>query len=167
MRPVIIEAPQKQTRAQRWTSVSLTLLAWWIWVYLWWPAITLILWLAGVRLARFRFLEEPGYRALFKDLSLYGTIAGGLCAMLILWALLNWYRFGGQERRKAVPRASLEEQARAFDVEPDQLRLWRRAQVVVVSFNGDGSIAKTDVNHPSSTMLEEARRERETLEETT
>lgn len=102
MTPPIIDRPERQGRGRRTLFTVLTGTAWLIYFYLWLPLITLLAWVLGVRTAYGRLYLEQNAVDPFLLLAL--PVIALVCAVVLLaWAEYNRARFGGEDRRKAVP----------------------------------------------------------------
>lgn len=91
----IISRPEWQSRTQRFTSGTLTIIAWAIWIYLWLPIITACLWIAGIHLTYVQLLQGPSLSSL-----LFMAIVALLCSIVVAsWACYNYVRFARNSRR--------------------------------------------------------------------
>jgi biofilm PGA synthesis protein PgaD len=139
-RPLIIERPDLQTGGQRWLYLALTIAFWLFYLYLWLPLITLAGWAFGLWRGYDVFVFQEGYRSLAEILLWYALGISAFSGALVAWAIYNWLRFRGKERRKATRPIGLVEQARYFGVIPYELGAWRRASVVSVTHDPHGRI---------------------------
>lgn len=134
---LIISLPDQQGRLQRSVYAALTALAWFAWVHLWLPLITLAAWAAGIDLVYQKTVLADAAHGV--DDLLFLIRAGTICAVTFLaWASYNRWRYGGAERRGRVESASQESIAAYFgasDIVSDRLRRMRRT-VLHVDANG-------------------------------
>lgn len=144
-RPLIIERPDLQSPPQRVVSTGLTLFFWALWAYLWLPVLALLGWAFGVT----RFYEEmvvnQGDQALLDVLGWYAVGIALLAGSLVCWALYNYFRFRGNERRSARPRVGVAQVAAQAAVEPGALQGWQKARVLYVRHDAAGRIEAVDV----------------------
>ena len=149
-RPLIIERPDLQSPPQRVVSTGLTLFFWALWAYLWLPVLALLGWVFGAT----RFYEEMvvnhGDQTLLEVLGGYAIAITLLAGSLVCWALYNYFRFRGNERRAARPRVSAAQVAAQAAVEPGALQRWQKARVLYVRHDAAGRIAAVDVGPSSS-----------------
>jgi len=152
-RPLIIERPDLQSPPQRVVSAGLTLFFWAVWAYLWLPVLALLGWVFGVT----RFYEEmvvnQGDRALLEVLGWYAIGIALLAGSLVCWALYNYLRFRGKERRKALPRVGVAQVAAQAALEPGALKGWQAARVLYVRHDAAGRIEAVEVAPSSSARI--------------
>ena len=138
--PLIFERPESQPKAARNAMVLLTGFGWTIWLYLWRPVLTLLVWLFGFDVAHYQWISLSGWRGLF-DFALHTMPYGlALCAALLLWASANYVRFRGVDRRKERPLATLEADAAWTGVEPVLLARGRQSKNLVCRHDGEGHL---------------------------
>jgi biofilm PGA synthesis protein PgaD len=133
----IIDRPELRSPLRSGTELTITALAWALWVYLLMPLLTLILWAAGLRHV---FIEEfrlDGMQGLASVAGFY--LAGTVLVWLLLeaWSGYNRRRFAGRERRRQSRTASDEEIARRFGVDSATLQAARAARLLAVHFEDD------------------------------
>lgn len=133
MRPLIIERPELQTRAQRFGSASVTLLCWFLWLYLFLPLLSFVAWVLGATLVYQLMLQNLELAELLQLLSFYGRGILMLSGAYLLWAVVSYLRFRGIERRRVPPPASLELLAASHHLSTLALRRLRAARRMVVS----------------------------------
>jgi biofilm PGA synthesis protein PgaD len=91
----IISRPEWQSKTQRFTSGTLTIIAWAIWIYLWLPIITACLWIAGIHLTYVELFRGPSLSSL-----LFMGLMALLCSIVVTgWASYNYVRFARRSRR--------------------------------------------------------------------
>lgn len=144
---LIISAPHRQSVAQRNLYASLTVLAWFAWIWLWLPLVTLFAWMLGLDHAYGRVVLDNVEHGL-RDL-MFLMRAAGVCALtLILWIVYNWLRFGGIERRREVDTVPAETIASYFGADDEvsgRLRGMRRS---VLHIDPTGRPVKAVVDTP-------------------
>lgn len=103
----VIANATAQPRLYRTAWGVVTLAFWAAYLYLWLPAATLLMWVAGVRLTAIElYLHE--HRIDVFVLSVLPLLAMVAAALLIGWAELNRVWFVGKERRLDVPDVQLD-----------------------------------------------------------
>jgi biofilm PGA synthesis protein PgaD len=138
--PLIIERPEKQLTAKRRAMVVLTGIGWTVWIYLWRPLLTLMLWLCGGEIAGRQWIELRGWEGMADFVLNVMPYGWGLCAALFVWALVNYVRFRGNERRRARPLASAEDDAAHARVGAGAIATARRVRNLVCRHDDDGHL---------------------------
>lgn len=82
--------------------------------------------------------------AVLPTLAEYGVFIAINAALLIGWALYNWLRFRGPDRRRAIQPVTPDEVARHFGVDPDVARTMATARIGVLHHLADGRVAGFD-----------------------
>ena len=153
-RELIIDRPDLQTRQQRLLFGTVTLVGWAIWAYLWLPLVTLLGWFFGVQRFNEVMLVRHGGAKLIAVLGWYGTGAVLLMATLLIWALYNWYRFRGRERRNSPGGGPVgpDEIAKLMRTEERQVRQWQSSRWLRVRYSGSGRFAGIDSRPATGTI---------------
>ncbi|MDF1832656.1 MAG: poly-beta-1,6-N-acetyl-D-glucosamine biosynthesis protein PgaD [Porticoccaceae bacterium] len=99
----IIDTPKLQTLQLKYTSTLLTLAFWVIWFYLWVPLITLAGWWFQIRFFQQEMIVVDGLDAFLELLPIFAAVTFALTGTLGFWALYNYKRFKGADRRKPLP----------------------------------------------------------------
>jgi biofilm PGA synthesis protein PgaD len=101
MRPLIIERPDLQSQVQRYGYLSVTLICWVLWLYLFVPLLALAAWLLGAGLIYQVMVQDLRVEDL-TDLALnYGTGIVALVTVFLTWAVTSYRRFRHADRRRA------------------------------------------------------------------
>jgi biofilm PGA synthesis protein PgaD len=109
---LIISRPEWQSKTQRLTSGTLTIIAWATWIYLCLPIITACLWIAGIHFTCVEFLHGPSLISL-----LFIGLIALLCSLLVAsWSSYNYLRFARRSRRTQAETISHEEIGKVFAV---------------------------------------------------
>ncbi|HVK52986.1 MAG TPA: poly-beta-1,6-N-acetyl-D-glucosamine biosynthesis protein PgaD [Pseudoxanthomonas sp.] len=130
----LIHKPHAQPRLKRAAWGFVTVAFWGVYIYLWLPLLTLILWLLGVRTAFFELYSRQHQVEPFLVLSI--PLIAAVCAcVLIAWAEYNRFRFASKDRRnpqRDVDRHAVAERLGANAALADELG---QAKVVLLRMN--------------------------------
>lgn len=140
--PLIIEAPELQSHAQRYGWSSVTLFFWMLYIYLWLPFITLITWWIGLKIFHRQIIELHGYEGVIDKLGLYSVIVIILSIILIGWARIENYRFKDAARRVGRNNVSIAEVAKTFNQQESQLAQLMQKKSVIVYFSEEGQLTE-------------------------
>ncbi len=106
----LIRKPYAQPRLKRAAWGFVTAAFWGLYIYLWLPLVTLILWLLGVRTAFFELYTRQHQVEPFLIVAIPAMAA--LCALLLIgWAEYNRWRFARQDRRSPQDDVQVDEVA--------------------------------------------------------
>lgn len=141
---LIIERPELQSHVHRYGWSSVTFIFWVLYIYLWLPLITLIVWWIGVKLFHTQMIEFNGYTGLIGKLGLYGTIIIILSATLIGWANVERFRFKDSVRRSDSTPVPVGDIAKLFKLQENQLIQLRQKQSLIVHFSEKGQMAEIE-----------------------
>ena len=81
-----------------------------------------------------------GYEAFIETLAFYLVVIAILGGGLILWGLINFWRFKNKDLRAKSEMTSLDDIARDFGFEADQLDRYQRSKRLIVKFNQDEGV---------------------------
>lgn len=137
---LVIDTPSLQSLHQRYASAFFTFIFWVIWIFLWTPLITLLSWLAGGDLFYLQMVELEGYKGLIADFQSFLLVISILGGGLAIWALYNWVRFRGVDRRTAPNAVTTQQLAEFFAVDPQALDRKQQAKYLSIRFDADGNI---------------------------
>lgn len=132
----LIRKPMKQPRLQRAAWGFVTLGFWMMYVYLWTPLVTLILWLLGIRTAFFELYVREHTIEPFLLFTL-PVLAVACALLLIAWAEYNRFRFSRVDRRSQPRSATLTEVADALGAPPAVARALVLGKVTVLHMGED------------------------------
>jgi biofilm PGA synthesis protein PgaD len=108
----IISHPERQTRAQRFTTRSLKAVILLIWLYVWIPVLSTILWVMGIHLTYIYIVRAPSQTSWLLILVIMMS-----CNVIVSsWSIYNWLRFVGKKRRRGAALVSHEEVGKVFGV---------------------------------------------------
>ncbi|KRA20303.1 poly-beta-1,6-N-acetyl-D-glucosamine biosynthesis protein PgaD [Lysobacter sp. Root604] len=130
----LIQKRRAQPRLRRTAWGFVTAVFWGMYVYLWMPVITFLLWVLGIRNAYFELYMrehrvEPFLLIALPTLALCATV------LLIAWAEYNRWRFSGKDRRGAPPSAPLDDIARALGADIEIGAALNAGRVVVLNMD--------------------------------
>ena len=132
----LIRKPRKQPRLQRAAWGFVTLGFWMVYVYLWTPLVTLLLWLLGIRTAFFELYVREHAIEPFLLFSL--PLLALACALLLIsWAEYNRLRFSRADRRSQPRSATLPDVAEALGTPPAVARALVLGKVTVLHMGED------------------------------
>lgn len=139
-RPLIIERPDLQTLTRRYGYASLTLLFWVAYLYLWLPVISLLAWWLEAYLVYDQMIVLSGFAALLQGVRYYlGTILL-MFVILIGWAVINYLRFRGLDRRRTPDPVTIEQISEDFAVPVSILQAWQESKSVTIHHDAFGNI---------------------------
>lgn len=88
--------------------------------------------------------DLPAALAILKTMKNYMLIIISLGSALISWAIYNQARFRGNERRKAAPMVAVEDVARFYSLNPEDVVRWREARIMVMHHDARGVLVGVD-----------------------
>lgn len=140
----IIDTPKLQTLRLRYTSTFLTLVFWILWFYLWVPLITLAGWWFQIRLFEQEMVMVEGFDAFLEVLPTFIAVIFALTGTLGFWALYNYQRFKGIDRRKPVPSVGKDDLIELLPITESGLTAMQSNKISVVKITGQGEIIVDD-----------------------
>ncbi|RME32881.1 MAG: poly-beta-1,6-N-acetyl-D-glucosamine biosynthesis protein PgaD [Gammaproteobacteria bacterium] len=147
-RDLVIERPELQDWRSRYGYGLLTLLAWLAYVYLWLPLISLAAWSLGIQLFYRHMIVLEGYKGLLELLGIYAAVIALLSGIYLGWAIYNWLRFRGVDRRQGMPPVTTEELATRFGIDPAQLEACQQTRRLRVHHDKEARITAIDRLEP-------------------
>jgi biofilm PGA synthesis protein PgaD len=139
---LIIERPELQSMTQRYGWKSVTFFFWMLYIYLWIPLITLLVWFVGVKLFHINMIELNGYGSLVDKLGLYSAIIIMISIILISWAEVNRMRFKNKFRRLDNNELTVGEVAKKYNLDVAHLVLIRQKKSIKIDFFDKGGISE-------------------------
>ena len=133
MRPLIIERPELQSVAQRYGYVSVTLVCWFLWLYLFVPLLSLGGWVLGGSVVYQQLILDLDNPMMIARLSRYLTFIALFAAMYLGWALYNFLRWRGVERRKSVHEVSTDDLSTRFNLDKRRILQLQHASKATVT----------------------------------
>ena len=142
----IIDTPKLQTLRLKYTSALITLIFWIIWFYLWVPLITLAGWWFQLKFFQQEMLVVDGLDAFLDVLPVFIAITLALNSTLAIWALYNFIRFKGMDRRKGLPPVQNNDLLQLWAISEASLTDVQNNKVSTIIISEDGSIAVNKEN---------------------
>lgn len=133
MPPLIIERPDLQTAAQKIGKVSVTLVCWVIWLYLFVPLISLAAWAVGATITYDVIVVQLSMQTALERAATYGHIVLVLALIFISWALYNYLRWRGVDRRSSPEPVNLTELSETFSLPVERVKELQAAKVVTLT----------------------------------
>ena len=137
----LIERADLQSARQRMLYGAVSLFFWAFWFYLWLPLLALMAWSLGLEQAYKYMIVLEGYRELFRLLGWYSMVILCLGGGLLAWAGYNIFRFSGFERRCNALDVTVQQMARNFALDPDQIAKWQQARQLYAMHDGNGRVS--------------------------
>jgi biofilm PGA synthesis protein PgaD len=129
MRPLIIERPDLQTSSQRYGNISITVACWMVWLYLFVPLLSLLAWVTGATLVYEVLYMDLGEGLVISRVLSYGKGIAVLTGIYSVWAIYNYVRWSGVERRQTPELVTTEEMAETFRVTVERVEELRNSKV--------------------------------------
>ncbi len=141
---LIIERTELQSARQKYGWGTITLLFWGIYVYLWLPLISLVLWSMGGTFLYEHMVVLGGYKGLVQLLGYYSLIIILMGIVFLSWAQINYWRFRDVERRRAQPPVSRVQQAEKYGIDAGALADWQYQTQLTIHLDENGVIQMID-----------------------
>lgn len=130
----LIRKPYAQPRLKRAAWGFVTAAFWGLYIYLWLPLVTLILWLLGVRTAFFELYTRQHQVEPFLIIAIPAMAA--LCALVLIgWAEYNRWRFARQDRRSPQEDVGMDEVARCLGADQRLAQQLGQSKVTLLHMN--------------------------------
>jgi biofilm PGA synthesis protein PgaD len=137
----IISHPEHQTRAQRITTRSLKAIILLVWLYIWIPVLSAILWVLGIHVTYIYIVRAPSQTSWLLILVIMMS-----CNVIVSsWSIYNWVRFVGKKRRRGAPLVTHEEVGKVFGVtDPATLSLLIHERRLNLYFDNAGVLIRVE-----------------------
>jgi biofilm PGA synthesis protein PgaD len=145
-----IDAPELLTGQQRARDVVFTGVMWFIYAYLWLPAISLGAWLLGMNFAYEVLVRAGGISALNRVLFWFAVALAMIIATVSLWSLAERLRFRDRHRRQAQPPVTDLALQEFFKVDERTLAGLRDGRCLQLAFNEAGMLSAVAVTVPGA-----------------
>ena len=136
----IIDKSEFLKPGQKATALGITLIFWAVFIYLLQPVLSLIAWGLNIHIFYNQMIVLGGYEAFIETLVFYLVVIAILGGGLILWGLINFWRFKNKDLRAKSEMTSLDDIARDLGLEADQLDRYQRSKRLIVKFNQDEGV---------------------------
>lgn len=136
----IIDTPKLQTLQLKYTSTLLTLAFWVLWFYLWVPLITLAGWWFQIRFFQQEMIMVDGFDAFLEVLPTFIGVTFALTGTLGFWALYNYKRFKGIDRRKPLPPVVKDDLIELLPITENDLNTIQSNKISTVRISEKGEI---------------------------
>lgn len=139
-RPIIYH-PEWQSTTQRLTSGTLTVIAWTVWMYLWTPFISAVLWVVGIHLVYTQLIQGLSMRSVC-----FIMLIVLLCSIIVAsWASYNYMRFAQKTSRLRVQVVPPQIVGKAFGVSDAAiLCLLLQERRIELCFDQDGVLVAAE-----------------------
>jgi len=138
--PLIISRPERQSGQQQALFGALTVMIWALWIYLWLPLITGILWIVGLRWAYIQVFR--GTRGVSLWVIVWILLA--VIAAVAYWSSYNNVRYAGRTQRlrsKAVSKTAI---GTKFGITGPALSTLMRERRLNLYFNNEEELIRVD-----------------------
>jgi biofilm PGA synthesis protein PgaD len=153
-RPIIYH-PERQSPKQRFTTQTLKAIALAIWLYIWIPLLSTILWVMGVHVTYTHLVRAPEHKSWLLILIIMMT-----CNVVVSsWSIYNYTRFAGKNRRRGSAPVSHETVGKSFGVsDPETLSLLLHERRLNLHFDNAGMLVHVEplVAEDKAEQLEES-----------
>lgn len=138
--PEIIQRPDLVPIAKRGVLALIAAVGWALWLYLLLPLGALLAWWFGYQRVDLFVLTNPSKT--LETIHIYALIilAGGL--LFIFWAVYNWLRFRGMDRRNAPKPVGSEDIGQAFHLPRESVQLAQGGTNLVFHYSDEGEITR-------------------------
>jgi len=140
---LIFDSPKLQSLKLRFASTTLTFLFWVVWFYLWIPIVTLVGWWFQVETMQHEMVTLGGFQAFLDALPGFLFVTACLTGTLTVWALYNFIRFKGQDRRKPLPTVQKEDLLSTFSISEADLLQATTNKISTISIDENDKITVT------------------------
>ena len=138
--PLIYERSSHLRLRERVLYGAINVAGWLFWLHLWRVVWTALAWSAGSWWLQRHWSEPGALQGLDNFLRTGLPAAVLLCVALLAWALVNWWRFRGPDRRQAVAHPSAEQDALHCAMTATALHQAHRAQRLVAHHDDHGKL---------------------------
>lgn len=125
-----------------------TALFWAAWIYWMMPLVTLVAWVAGIRLAYFEFFAHPAMGTFVETLPRYALVVLFISLVGVNWIGLQVWARRGYERRTLAPPKDLREIAAFFGISPASIEAAQGARVIVAHHDAVGRVRELTSHSP-------------------
>jgi biofilm PGA synthesis protein PgaD len=139
--PFIISYPEHQSGSQRVIFGALTVIIWALWLSLWQPLITAMLWIVGVRWGYIQVFN--GARGVSLWLILWGLLL--VTVVVVAWSTFNNLRYASKTQRRKTQSVSKTAIRERFGITDPMLFLLLHERRLSLYFDDSGQLIRVDV----------------------
>jgi len=150
--PKIIHRPDLTPPVRRGILGLIAVIGWALWFYLLAPLSALLAWMFGYGQTQTYLLDDP-IRTL-ATMKIYGLVIAAAGLIFLSWAIYNWLRFGGMDRRKPPKTAGVEDMAEDMAIQPTQVIQARDAKNMTFCYDEEGNITGITTNSPHASKTD-------------
>ena len=138
--PLIISHPERQSGTQHVLFSMLTVSIWALWIYLWLPLITGILWIVGIRWAYIQVFR--GTRGV--SFWVIAWILGAVIVAVVYWSIYNSIRYEGRTQRRRAKVVSKTMMGQKFGVNGEALYTITHERRLNLNFDDREELMRVD-----------------------
>jgi biofilm PGA synthesis protein PgaD len=143
---LIIDSPSLQLATPRRSWAFVKSVGWLLWFMLWLPLFTLLGWYFGFETIAEQFFDRDGGAELVRLMPTYLLVIGICGGSLILWSLIQYWRFHGKNQRARSPDLETAALAEMTHSSVAAVQLWQGARRVVAYHDANAKIVSVDIN---------------------
>jgi biofilm PGA synthesis protein PgaD len=143
---LIIDSPSLQLSTPRRGWAFVKSVGWLLWFMLWLPLFTLLGWYFGFETIAEQFFDRDGGAELVRLLPTYLLVIGICGGSLILWSLIQYWRFHGKNQRARSPDLETAALAEMTHNTIAAVQSWQGARRVVAYHDANAKIVSVDIN---------------------
>ncbi len=145
---LIIDSPDLQLAPQRRSWAFVKSVGWLLWFMLWLPMFTLLGWYFGYETIIVQFVDRKGSVELLRLLPTYVLVISACGGSLVIWSLIQYWRFHGRNRRSTSPDLDTSALAEMTKNSVEAVQSWQGARRVVAYHDANAKIVtvETDPN---------------------
>ncbi len=143
---LIIDSPDLQLAAQRRSWAFVKSVGWLLWFMLWLPMFTLLGWYFGYETIIVQFVDRKGSAELVRLLPTYVLVISVCGGSLVIWSLVQYWRFHGRNRRSTSPDLETIALAKMTKNSVEAVQSWQGARRVVAYHDANAKIVTVETN---------------------
>jgi poly-beta-1,6-N-acetyl-D-glucosamine biosynthesis protein PgaD len=138
--PEIIDNANLMWGKKKVASLSIAVIAWTFWIYLFAPLLTIAGWIFGFDRFSAYVWQDP--HGTWFTLAVFLALILMFSTAFILWAIYNKLRFGKLSRRRMIDSVTNEEMAAFFSLGAEEIQTAQSAKILEVYYEENGDIMK-------------------------
>jgi poly-beta-1,6-N-acetyl-D-glucosamine biosynthesis protein PgaD len=143
---LIIDSPDLQLATPRRSWAFVKSLGWLLWFMLWLPLLTLLGWYFGYETIVEQFVDRKGSIELVRLLPTYLLVIGVCGGSLVVWSLIEYWRFRRRARRNPIPNMGNQALAEMTHSSVEAVQSWQNARRVVAYHDASAKIVTVDTD---------------------